>query len=79
MERDLVFESRFRRVPPGSGTFALAEFADALAAVGYDGVVSIEVLSSALRRQRPADGARELLESLHRSWPVGPPRTVEMN
>jgi sugar phosphate isomerase/epimerase len=79
MERDLVVESRFRRVPPGSGTFALAEFADALAAMGYDGVVSIEVLSSALRRQPPADGARELLESLHRSWPVGPPRTVEMN
>ena len=79
MERELVFESRFRRLPPGSGTFPLAAFADALAAVGYDGVVSIEVLSSALRRRPPADGARELLESLHRSWPVGPPRTVEMN
>ena len=79
MERELVFESRFRRLPPGSGTFPLAEFADALAAVGYDGVVSIEVLSSALQRRPPADGARELLESLHRSWPVGPPRTVEMN
>ena len=79
MERELVFESRFRRLPPGSGTFPLAAFADALAAVGYDGVVSIEVLSSALRRRPPADGARELLESLHRSWPVDPLRTVEMN
>ncbi len=79
MEHELIFESRFRRLPPGSGTFPLAAFADALAAMGYDGVVSIEVLSSALRHRPPADGARELLESLQRSWPVGPPRTVEMN
>jgi sugar phosphate isomerase/epimerase len=78
-ERDLLYESRFRRLPVGSGTFAIAEFADTLAATGYDGVLSTEVLSSALRRRPPADGARELLESLHRSWPVGPPRTVEMN
>ena len=56
-----------------------AQFADALAATGYDGVLSNEVLSSALRRRPPADGARELLESLHRSWPVDPLRTVEMN
>ena len=79
LERELVFESRFRRLPVGSGTFAIGEFADALAATGYDGVLSIEVLSSALRRRPPADGARELLESLHRSWPVDPLRTVEMN
>jgi sugar phosphate isomerase/epimerase len=78
-ERDLVYESRFRRLPVGSGTFAIDEFAAALAATGYDGVLSTEVLSSALRRRPPADGARELLESLHRSWPVDPLRTVEMN
>jgi sugar phosphate isomerase/epimerase len=79
VERELVYESRFRRVPPGSGTFALADFAAALSATGYDGVLSIEVLSSALRRRPPAEGARELLGSLHRLWPVDPPRTVEMN
>ena len=78
-EGDLVYESRFRRLPVGSGTFAIREFADALAATGYDGVLSNEVLSSALRRRPPADGARELLESLHRFWPVDPLRTVEMN
>jgi sugar phosphate isomerase/epimerase len=78
-ERDVVYESRFRRLPPGSGTFAFAEFADTLASIGYDGVVSVEVLSSALRRRPPAEGARELLDALHRSWPVDPPRTVEMN
>jgi sugar phosphate isomerase/epimerase len=69
-ERDLVYESRFRRLPPGAGTFALTGFAGTLAATGYDGVLSIEVLSSALRRRPPAEGARELLDSLHRSWPV---------
>ena len=78
-ERDLVYESRFRRLPVGSGTFPIGEFAAALAATGYDGVLSNEVLSSALRRRPPADGARALLESLHRSWPVDPPSTVEMN
>ena len=78
-ERDLVYESRFRRLPVGSGTFAIGEFADALASTGYDGVLSNEVLSSALRRRPPVDGARELLASRHRSWPLGPPRTVEMN
>lgn len=78
-ERDLVYESRFRRLPVGSGTFAIGGFAAALAATGYDGVLSTEVLSSALRRRPPADGARELLESLHRFWPVDPPSTVEMN
>ena len=78
-ERELVYESRFRRLPVGSGTFALHEFKAALAATGYDGVVSIEVLSSTLRRLPPAEGARELLDSLHRTWPVDPARTVEMN
>ena len=78
-ERELVYESRFRRLPVGSGTFALPEFRAALAATGYDGVLSIEVLSSALRRLPPAEGARELLDSLHRTWPVDPARTVEMN
>ncbi len=79
VEHDLVYESRFRRVPPGSGVFGLAEFSAALAETGYDGVLSVEVLSSALRRRPPVDGARNLLAALHRSWPVDPPRTVEMN
>ena len=78
-ERELVYESRFRRLPVGSGTFALPEFRTALAATGYDGVLSIEVLSSALRRLPPAEGARELLDSLQRIWPVDPARTVELN
>jgi sugar phosphate isomerase/epimerase len=62
---DLVHESRFRRTPPGAGTFGLGEFAGALDAVGYDGVVSVEVLSGDLRRRPPAEGAPELYDSLH--------------
>ena len=75
---DLVHESRFRRTPPGAGTFALGEFAEALDAIGYDGVVSIEVLSAALRRRPPAEGARELLDSLEALRSVRHVR-VEMN
>jgi len=61
---DGVFEGRFRRLPPGAGTFALDEFTAALDAVGYGGPISVEVLSSDLRRRPPAEGARQLLESL---------------
>ena len=63
-EGDLVHDSRFRRLAPGAGTFALDDFADALEAIGYDGVVSVEVLSAELRRRPPAAGARELFDSL---------------
>jgi sugar phosphate isomerase/epimerase len=78
IEGNLVHESRSRRVPPGAGTFPLADFAEALAAIGYDGVVSIEVLSAELRRRPPAVGAQDLFDSLHHVA-VGPARTVELN
>ncbi len=77
-EHDLIYESRFRRLPPGAGTFSLDDFVDALEAIGYDGVVSIEVLSEELRGRPPAAGAQELFDSLQH-FLVGPPRTVEMN
>ena len=67
---DIVYESRFRRRPLGAGTFPLAEFADVLDQIGYEGVVSVEVLSAALRRKPPAEGARALLDSLHGFWSV---------
>ena len=66
---DLVRESRFRRAPLGVGTFRLADFAAVLAELRYDGVVSIEVLSAALRTRPPADAAQELLDSVHAVWP----------
>lgn len=66
---DATFDGRFRRVPVGAGSFPLADFAAAVEATGYTGVVSTEVLSAELRRRPPADGARELIESLRESWP----------
>jgi sugar phosphate isomerase/epimerase len=67
---DPVFEGRFRRLPPGEGTFALGEFAAALDANAYDGPISVEVLSTELRQLPPAEGARQLLDSLRGSWPL---------
>jgi sugar phosphate isomerase/epimerase len=67
---DPVFEGRFRRLPVGAGTFAIDEFAAVLEAIGYDGPISVEVLSTELRQLPPAEGARQLLESLRDSWPA---------
>ena len=68
-EDDAVHEGRFGRLPVGAGAFPLAEFAAALEATGYRGVISTEVLSAELRTKPPEDGARELMRSLHESWP----------
>jgi sugar phosphate isomerase/epimerase len=65
---DPVFEGRFRRTLPGAGTFPLDAFAEALAATGYGGTISIEVLSTELRRLPPQVGARQLLQSLRESF-----------
>jgi len=67
---DLVHESRHRRLPIGAGTFAIAEFVSAMDALGYDGVISAEVLSTTFRDQEPADGARALMDALRTHWPV---------
>jgi len=67
---DLMYESRSRRLPIGAGTFAIAEIVEAIEAVGYDGVISAEVLSTSLRGRPPADGARTLMDALRASWPL---------
>jgi sugar phosphate isomerase/epimerase len=61
---DSLREGRFHRLPPGAGAFDLDGFFDALAAAGYAGPVSIEVLSEELRRLPPREGARRLRRSL---------------
>jgi sugar phosphate isomerase/epimerase len=61
---DPTFDGRFRRLLPGSGSFDLAAFAAALDAAGYRGPVAVEVLSAELRRLPPAEGARQLRESV---------------
>jgi sugar phosphate isomerase/epimerase len=76
----LVHESRFRRMPPGEGTFPLAGFLDTLEEIGYDGVVSLEVLSASLRARPPAEGALELYDAVRAIRPVvykGPDGTSE--
>ena len=70
LQGDPVHEGRSRRLPPGAGEFALAEFAGAVAATGYRDVVSAEVLSAELRDGAPEEGARRLLESLRAGWPA---------
>jgi sugar phosphate isomerase/epimerase len=67
---DVVHESRHRRLPPGAGTFPLAEFVTVMKTVGYDGPISGEVLSARLRRLRPADAAREIMDGLREHWPA---------
>lgn len=55
---DLRFESRHRRVLPGEGRLDLHRFTEVVLTGGFDGVVSIEVLSDALRAISPAEQAR---------------------
>jgi sugar phosphate isomerase/epimerase len=67
-EADGVVEGRSRRLPVGTGAFPLARFAAAVAATGYRGVVSTEVLSVELRARPPEEGARALMSALRDSW-----------
>jgi sugar phosphate isomerase/epimerase len=55
---DLANEARNRRVMPGEGELDLTRFARTLRDRGYDGVVSIEVLSEDLRGLSPLEYAR---------------------
>ena len=70
-EDDLVHEGRFGRMPMGEGAFPLAEFAAALDDAGYEGPLSIEVLSDDVRNRAPEEGARLLFASLRDCWPGG--------
>ncbi len=66
---DPVFEGRFRRLPPGSGRFPLAEFAAALDGIAYSGPLGVEVLSDDVRRLHPRAGAQLLFDSMREAWP----------
>lgn len=61
---DLQSESRYRRLPPGTGTFPTADFVAALRTLGYEGVLSAEVLSAELRALPPQAGARTVGDAL---------------
>ncbi|MDI2131336.1 sugar phosphate isomerase/epimerase family protein [Yinghuangia seranimata] len=65
---DLHAESMHRRVLPGEGVLDLAGFCDALVGKGYDGVVSVEVLSDTWRRAPLDTFAAATLHSTRNAW-----------
>ena len=70
---DLQHESRSRRLPPGTGTFPTEKLVATLQMLGYDRVVSAEVLSAELRAPPPEVGARRVVEALRTVWPADRP------
>jgi sugar phosphate isomerase/epimerase len=69
---DATVEGRCHRLLPGAGAFDLDGFFDALAAAGYAGPISVEVLSDELRRLPPGEGAQLLRQAASR--PTREPR-----
>jgi sugar phosphate isomerase/epimerase len=64
---DGMYEGRFHRLLPGTGSFDLDGFFDALEAAGYDGPVCLEVLSDELRTLPPDEAAARLRRSVTRA------------
>jgi sugar phosphate isomerase/epimerase len=65
---DLMSETMNHRVMPGAGTFALERFASTLLDRGFDGVVSVEVLSSELLALPVSEFARRAYRASARYW-----------
>ena len=65
---DLLEETTQRRVLPGQGRFDLHRFSKILLDKGYDGPVSVEILSADLRRLSPERFARAVFESASPYW-----------
>jgi sugar phosphate isomerase/epimerase len=60
---DPIYDGRFRRRLPGTGSFDLDGLADALADAGYAGPIALEVLSEELQELPPAECARRLRQA----------------
>lgn len=73
LELDYMSWSRGHRTLPGRGGFALGDFMAALRATGYDGVVSLECFSPALRQEPAAAVAREGFAALTALWTEAAP------
>lgn len=69
---DLREECLHRRVFPGEGLFDLDRFCASLRARGWDGLVSVEVLSRAWRGGDALAFARRAFETTARYWPALP-------
>ncbi len=65
---DLETEAMERRTYPGQGTFELERFATTLRGRGFDGVVSLQILSAELRQLPLAEFARTALETAAPYW-----------
>jgi len=65
---DLMRETIDRRVMPGDGTLELERFASTLLERGFDGLVSVEVLSEELRALPAADFAERAYTTTQRYW-----------
>ena len=65
LEMDFLSWSRHFRCFPGQGDLPVGDFADALAATGFDGILSLEIFSDRFRagsaRQVAVDGHRSLI------------------
>jgi len=67
--QDLAYETVHRRAMPGEGEFDLAGFCQRLQAKGYEGLVSVEVLSDEWRARSLGDFTRRAYETTRRFWP----------
>ncbi|MBV8303324.1 MAG: sugar phosphate isomerase/epimerase, partial [Acidimicrobiia bacterium] len=65
---DLMGETMNRRVLPGEGTFELDRFAATLLGRGFDGVVSVEVLSQELLALPVREVAQLSFRAAARYW-----------
>jgi sugar phosphate isomerase/epimerase len=67
---DLVEETIHRRVFPGEGEFDLDGYCARMRAKGFDGVVSVEILSAEWRDRDVHEFARRAFDASLRYWPA---------
>jgi sugar phosphate isomerase/epimerase len=65
---ELHDEAMNRRIYPGQGVFDLARFVSTVRSTGWDGVVSVQILSAQLRQSPLADFARQAYEASAPYW-----------
>ena len=68
LDLDFMSWRQGHRTPPGQGDLPRNDFAAALRATGYDGVVSLECFSHALRSQPAEVVARDGFAALDALW-----------
>ena len=65
---DLEVEAMNRRTYPGHGTFDIGRFVSAVSANGWDGVVSVQILSEELRQVPLAEFTRRAADATTAYW-----------